>query len=441
MLITSVVSRATLQRLLSCMLFCCICATSAQAAIDNPGVIPDDRLTHPQDGPDTVARNFGLWDDTETGGRTTFETLDFRKNGHRGQYYSSCAGYPIYHPQHVVRLPNKDGRAYFMAANSFATDNKITINGITLIVDRVPSGYLSLYRSDSVVDPLTDLVPNSPGTDGEIIWEDIYDSNWPYKSDAEGWNHPGQMQVIGGLLLVSMEQWYDNSIGLYRTLYCDDYGDGAGLDTVFFYDVRDPENPVYWGKLDKNELGVTGSVNRVHLFKAKDQWVLVVGDRVFTASEVSPQISAGGGPGFTFWGVNVDDFLFQTHGGLFYSYEDYDPISSLPSPSVPSPGEKRAMYFDGVEDKDNYVVGDEVLKFANICFDPQWYVQCQFEPTPPPPDPSLARISSVAIRTTTQPASTSAGVCRSSMRRSSVNRTTAPPPTRSTRSIILRISI
>lgn len=347
-----------INRLLLAALLAGIVAGPAQAEIHNTAVVPDESLTRPQIPADSIARNFGLWDDTETGGTTTFNKLQFRKAVHSGMLQTTCFGFPFFHPQHVVRLPNKNDYAYFAVTQS---DGEYG----------TPNGRLIIYKSDEQVDPLTDLVPDGPGTDGYIVWEQLFKETWPYPVDDDlfvGWNHPGKMQVIGGLLLISMEQW--DSV-------CLD-GSGSPEDAVFFYDIRDPENPVYWGSLTASELGIgDDSINDVLLIKAGDEYVLNVRNRWWTASDVSPDIND--------WTYRGSGKASNQHGSSIYSYEDYGRPPALPAygTTVPRrPGELRAMYFDGDDDTGpNYVLGLEYLEFSSICFeDPAYTVSpCWFE--------------------------------------------------------------
>jgi predicted outer membrane repeat protein len=346
------------------LLLACFADASTQAAVQNPAVIPDDSLIRPQIPPDSIARNFGLWDDTETGGTTTFDKLEFRKAGFSGALYTDCYGFAFFHPQHVVRLPNKDGHAYFAATNSDGSYG-------------FPDGRLTIYKSDGQVDPLTDRLPNLPGTDGYIVWEQSFDSSWPYPVDDDlflGWNHPGKMQVIGNLLLISMEQWDNGWPGI---CWLPD-GSGSPEDAVFFYDIRDPEHPVYWGSLTASELGVgSNAINDVLLIKAGNEYVLNVRNRWWTASDISPDIN-----NWTYRGTGI---ATNQHGSPIYSYEDYGRPPALPSygATVPRrPGELRAMYFDGDDDTNpNYVTGLEYLEVSSICFeDPGYTVSpCEFE--------------------------------------------------------------
>ncbi len=92
-------------------------------AFEEPAV--DERLLHPRN---PVALDSGNWGDLVSvpdpvlRGQTT--EMDIRLNGFGGTFYTTCGGAiaeangweAFYHIQHLIRLPNKDGRAYFMVS-------------------------------------------------------------------------------------------------------------------------------------------------------------------------------------------------------------------------------------------------------------------------------------------------------------------------------------
>jgi|GEM_PF-796670 len=300
----------------------------------------DVRVTQPRN---PAARNFGVWNGgSEDGGDVVFQTLEFRRNGFRGMYYTECATVPHFHPQHIVRLPNKDGHAYFAVATSGATDPFLPYP-----YPADPAGILTIYQSDSV-DPATDRVSNNPGTDGQIVWEHIFET----ASSIGDWNHPCKMDVIGSLLLVSVQQWDPSAP-------CRD-GHGSDLDAVLFFDVRDPRNPKYWGKLDSNFLGIP-EISSVSLFQAGDRWILTDknGLKWWWTRNVSPDPAA-----WTFGGTGSAS---DAHGQIFNSYEYYGSPASTPANTL-LPGTERAMFFDADLDEENLVAGEERFKFYTAAF-------------------------------------------------------------------------
>ena len=322
----------------------------------------DERLTMPRN---PIAKNFGKWDgDGDDGGSTQTDILEFRKNGFTGFDYHECALQKQFHTQHIVRMPNKNGHAYFVVANSLAYVPNLPL------VSALSRGTVAVYRTDAAPDPVTDLVPNNPGTDGEIVWEHTFDRASPIGM----WNHPCKMEMIGNLLLVSMQHFSGN--GTCR------WGNGDE-EAVVFYDVRDPENPKYWGKMGAATLGgphgTPDEVSEVTMSRQGDMWILNAGAwkgpgyeaNLFSTRKVGPNIgdwtrfgwASSGGP----------------HGGAFNSFEIYD-APATPPLGIDIPGQERTMFADGGCDNgcpndsipwvnpigDNHVVGDEFLEFSTM---------------------------------------------------------------------------
>lgn len=308
----------------------------------------DARLTMPRN---EVARNVGKWDGGgEDGGGILVNELTFRKNGHQGMTYSQCTDIPMFHAQHVVRLPNKDGRAYFAVTNSWA--ETVWWPG----APGRPRGNMVIYRSDSL-DPVTDLVPNNPGTDGEIVYEAQYgwnvDQKVPYNR-VGSWNHPCKMEVCGGVLIVCMLDWDGNDL-------CRDGSKMANQNTLAFYDVRDPANPKFWGRMSKTELGVN-KIENANLAYIGGKWVLMVEYKWWYSDRVSPMLKDWVFGGWVSTGAMQGDIL--------NSYERYDLPGETAPAGTTAPGTERLIFGNGDgEDEDNEVAGDQYLSFEQAYFD------------------------------------------------------------------------
>lgn len=243
----------------------------------------DERLTKPRN---YVAADSGQWAKISAPNATTkVDALRFAASldeGYRGSYYFTCnaptkGDLPTFHPQHVVRLPNKNGRAYFMIAQS-----------------RQLGGYIYLVETfDGVLDPVTDLVRPNAGDAalGKTIWWQNFGS-----TPIGSWNHPGKMSLQGGVLVVAAQNWSEGA-PLNTCTHSDSnpYQVGTADDAVLFYDVRDSAHPKYWGMLTGQDLGLkafnqdngvlsAGStlrrqISAVSLVRtpATDEWKLVVG--------------------------------------------------------------------------------------------------------------------------------------------------------------------
>jgi len=172
----------------------------------------DERLTMPRN---YIAADSGTWSPPNGSAGVQIQGLVFTNSpGLSGNYYDSAAGKELFHPQHVVRLPNKDGRAYFMVAQSRAHNGWITL----------------LQTAPNQIDPATDLlITSGPGVrPGKYLWEDLYTGNFNGNFNPVGnWNHPGKMELIGGVLAVAAQNWAESVPTV-------NYAIGQSQDAVFF---------------------------------------------------------------------------------------------------------------------------------------------------------------------------------------------------------------
>jgi hypothetical protein len=180
-----------------------------------------------------------------------------------GNFYEECFGEVLYHPQHIVRLPNKKDdngnlRAYFVVSQS-----------------RGHNGYISVLETKpGAVDTSTDEIQTTNNSiAGNIIWQDIYTGSFNGTYNPVGnWNHPGKMDVCGGVLVVAMENWESDF-----TTFCGDQR-GSSYDALVFYDVRDPKEPKYIGKMTSTEMGL-GAISSVFLKRMQNgDFILNVGN-------------------------------------------------------------------------------------------------------------------------------------------------------------------
>ncbi len=277
----------------------------------------NERLTKPKN---RVATDSGAWGATSRVER--FSMLNQSQLGLWGNFYDDCAGKELYHPQHVVRLANKNGRAYFMVSQSRAHNGWITL----------------LETAPGALNPATDLIvsrgSNAPA--GKYIWQDLYRRKGQIPNPVGNWNHPGKMAVVDGVLIVAAQNWD-------ATFICTSAARGATIDKVLFYDVRDPQHPRYWGAMDAKELGVK-EISTVGLMKTpNNDYLLTAGGdgtyATYTAREISPNI--------TDWTRGAGTFSGQ-HGMEFNSYQKTTRISGSALPK----GVERLMYFDSSGEND-----------------------------------------------------------------------------------------
>jgi len=184
----------------------------------------DETLTM---GQNPIAADIGTWT-TSSGGRNKIRSLNPPGSGLRGMHYTESLVAKTWHPQHIVRLPNQNGHAYFVS--SYSADADVLGGG----------GYISITKVDrAYVDPATDLI--QADAPGEYIWEDQY--TFARKSVTGHWNHPGKMEVAGNLLMVNQQNFDNLGAGI---------GGGLGTDNdgMVFYDIRDREQPVLLAVMD-----------------------------------------------------------------------------------------------------------------------------------------------------------------------------------------------
>ena len=287
-----------------------VTGTLQHASSASEVTILDDRLTRPRNFP---AYDVGLWD---TSSNTISKELSINilsGSGLFGNYWDDCAGAEFFHPQHVVRLHDQGGRAYFVISDS-----------------KPHGGYISLVRSFENLDSNDLLAPASGLAAADYIWQDWYNSSNPIGN----WNHPGKMELIGDVLVVAAQNW-DSSM-------CSGSHMGTSDDALLFYDMRDPENPKYWGKITSVELGVKkhqqGAVGIVRIPNTGYYYLYAGGDGVYPvyiADRVSPNLAD--------WTKISGPSLAGQHGMNFYSLQlDSPPLAA----NSPPPGVERIVEGD-----------------------------------------------------------------------------------------------
>lgn len=273
----------------------------------------DERLTLPRN---TLAADTGQW-----GSGTEVSLLSFdHRPGFWENFYDDCAGIELWHVQHVARLPNRGGRAYFVVVQS-----------------RSHNGYVTVVRTyPGMLDPVTDqIVPPANGASvGEFIWQDVYTGTFNENFNPVGnWNHPGKTDLIGGVLMVTGQNW-EASIFCFSGL-------GDSEDRVLFYDVRDPDNPTYWGSMTQTQLGID-EIDTMGVARSAStgEYLLTVGGgNTFRSKTMTPD--------FNQWTKTTayNETFSGQHGINFNSYQTVTPS---PTSGLPN-GVERLIYVDAVE--------------------------------------------------------------------------------------------
>ncbi len=244
-----------------------LCLASLSASAQAPLAFEmDERLSMPRS---YIAADIGDWSNNSS--VTQSRNLWVQNpsgSGLRGIWYEECLqSAKLWHVQHVVRLPNKNGEAYFMMSNSdYAGDGR--------------GGFLSLMKfSADRVDENDLIIANTQGGDAEkgtFIWEDQFNDSNPIGY----WNHPARMEVVGGLLVVAMENF-------------DPFGCSGGNltseDALVFYDIRDPEHPRHLATIPSTGRTVNsvGILNPRNIFGTLTvpSWVISVTDNFWGHTE------------------------------------------------------------------------------------------------------------------------------------------------------------
>jgi hypothetical protein len=249
--------------------------------------IVDANIVHQ---PSVVASTIGTWT------KPAITQLQLTTEGFWPNYYQSCAGYEVYHNQHVVRLPNdKNGNAYFVVAQS-----------------REHNGYITLLKVDSKsVDKASDAIAGSDGAVvGKAVWQHVFTGRFNGTINPVGnWNHPGKMSYIDGVLAVAAQNW-DMEVG--KQIVCGNWYSALGTseDKVIFYDLRNIAAPHYVGAITASELGVKNhelaTVELAYDPQAKKYLLVAGGDGaypVLSATTFNPSFKnwtvVPSGPGFS----------------------------------------------------------------------------------------------------------------------------------------------
>ncbi len=128
--------------------------------------------------------------------------------------FHSLAGVRTEHLQAMIRLPDSNDMEYYMG--TFSQDCEGNDCGMVFVGE----------------------VPGGAGS-GSVIWMDFLDAAHP----ALGFNHPGDLHRIGDYVIVAGQNW-----DICWGVECLDIGGGG--QAVLFYDVSDPANPSYVGKMN-----------------------------------------------------------------------------------------------------------------------------------------------------------------------------------------------
>lgn len=270
---------------------------------------------------ENVAYDSEIWSESSTFTEFSFEWKEpFWPN-----FYDAVTvlDFPNWHAQHIVRLKNKDGCAYFMISQS-----------------RPHNGYITVVRTKpDALDPETDLLKDSmQGTIGDFVWQEVYTGEFNGVINPHGnWCHPGKMAVVGDVLIVAAQNW--SPIHHFNK-------NGTSSDAAVFYDVSDPEQPKFMGLITKEQLCLS-EVSVVGLAKVPEasQYLFTAGGDGKSVTYLSSSVTAE----LSNWSPVLGGFSGQ-HGLTFNSFQH---LTLIPGP-IPA-GVERMIYFDaGAGDYDYF---------------------------------------------------------------------------------------
>ena len=320
-------------------------------------------------------------DDTGNWSTTTYTKALVRLNGFRGYYRDSIVGVKRAHVQHIVRLPNANGKAYF----AMTTSNTLPLSSV--YSPTATDGYWSI--AEVALNPYTDRLLDVEGADGQYVYEEHFtdspsiaaaayagprlsDGSLVISSAATGkgdWVHPAKMSAFGGILLIAAQNWdgaFAATAGAWRQ--------GTSDDSLLFYDVRDPVHPQYLGKLTASALGLGSPGARVNVISAvglarfeNGYYHLSIGtgrpaDRNYRCHE-SDDCFAAPISAQKWQRVMPDGVMAGQHGQVFHSREVYAEVplgAAQGEPCYPGTasadadcapgGTYRAIFFDAISD-------------------------------------------------------------------------------------------
>lgn len=201
---------------------------------------------------------------TKTSFAGSSRSILFDKNGCAALAYRSVFGHRWKHLQDMIRLPDHNGKRYYMG----------TWSGGSLIGGARGAVFVA------------ELDPAQNQNHGRVIWCDVLNNRHP----AGGFNHPGDLRRIGDTVIIAGQNWPGN----WFAQRLDPMPLGNGGNAVLFYDVRTPSRPIYTGKVDSCWEGsrrrTTGEVDSITAVKADGRYCLAFSGLKCHAPAFSPHV-------------------------------------------------------------------------------------------------------------------------------------------------------
>jgi len=126
-------------------------------------------------------------------------------------------------------------------------------------------GWIVLLEADG--SPPVEVVPGQSAP-GRVLWATWYNSSNP----AGIYNHPGDINIVGDTLVVALQNWEGKPE--YRCYL--DRDSGRAEDAVGFYDLSNPTNLVYQGKLTSTEMfSFAREISDIRFFMAGPEYYIL----------------------------------------------------------------------------------------------------------------------------------------------------------------------
>ncbi len=199
---------------------------------------------------------------TKTSFANTPRLITFDKSGYSALTYVHIFGYRWKHLQDMIRLPDYNGKRYYMGTWSGGT------------VWEGARGAVFVAELDA------------GQTHGQVIWCDVLNN----RHAAGGFNHPGDLRRIGDTVVIAGQNWPAS----WYAQANDPMPLGNGGNAVLFYDVRTPTKPIYTGKVgscwDGSRRRTTGEVDAITAVKADGRYYMAFSGLQCHAPAFSPDV-------------------------------------------------------------------------------------------------------------------------------------------------------
>jgi uncharacterized protein YuzE len=188
------------------------------------------------------------------------KTIKFKKNGYPLDYHS-CYSYRLMHLQAMLRLPDFEGKRYYMGTYSQSVASDGSEGGMVFVGEW-----------------------DGKSEFGNVTWCDVFNNN----HRGGGFNHPGDLRLLDNVVVIAGQNWDNTDYPFCKKLHR-----GNGGQFVLFYDVSKPDSPYYMGKLnscwkDNVEYKIQGEIDEVSISKSGDYYYLSFNEIKCKSKSINP---------------------------------------------------------------------------------------------------------------------------------------------------------